>query len=271
MGRQTARRAAKPTWSFERPDWSQDAAVDDDELPRVCIQEGSRGRELIVDGTLASLWDVGKATTGSVWDGLAAPLLFLPPEKRNRVLILGLGGGSVARVIRAIAPTASIIGVEMDQAVVDMANSQMGLDSLGVEVVVGDAFDFLKQADTLFDLIIDDVNVGYSKPNWIPEPAYELVAKCLNTDGVLVSNNFYDTTYDKVHDYLRANFDGMVQINFDGLSNSVLVASSEGLTAQNLRSAVRDSPVLAESSSGMSFADAPYPPETVFYGAAGNV
>ena len=35
---------------------------------RVHVRRGPEGRELIVDGTLASFYQPGSATTGSVWD-----------------------------------------------------------------------------------------------------------------------------------------------------------------------------------------------------------
>ena len=80
--------------------------------PAVRVRETIDGRELRVSGTLASLYRPGQATTGLIWDALAAPLTLLPPDRRQAVLILGLGGGSVARVTRALAPQARIVGVE---------------------------------------------------------------------------------------------------------------------------------------------------------------
>ncbi|MFP8874131.1 MAG: hypothetical protein VCB42_06300, partial [Myxococcota bacterium] len=62
-----------------------------------------------MDETLASFQRPGEITTGSVWDAMAAPLLALPASRRGRVLLLGLGGGSVARIVRALAPEALIV------------------------------------------------------------------------------------------------------------------------------------------------------------------
>ena len=71
--------------------------------PRVEVKLGRRGRSLRIDGTFASYYEPGIPITGSVWDALAAPLVLLPPSRRRSVLVLGLGGGSVARVVRALA------------------------------------------------------------------------------------------------------------------------------------------------------------------------
>src|SRR5690606_23955990 len=102
-------------------------------------QAGGGGLRLEIDGTFASLWRPGTAATGSVWDALVAPLLALPPPRRRRVLILGLGGGSAARLIRALAPHAEIVGVELDGAVVAAARRHFALDALGIEVRCEDA------------------------------------------------------------------------------------------------------------------------------------
>ena len=56
------------------------------------MRESRWGRELIIDGTLASFFQEGRVDTGSGWDALAAPLLVLPPERRRQILLLGLGG-----------------------------------------------------------------------------------------------------------------------------------------------------------------------------------
>ena len=95
---------------------------------RVEVKVGRRGRALRINGTFASWYEPGRASTGSVWDALAAPLLLLPPARRRSVLILGLGGGSAARVVRALAPRAEIVGVEFDADVVRAAREHFDLE-----------------------------------------------------------------------------------------------------------------------------------------------
>ena len=102
---------------------------------RVEVRVGRRGRALRINGTFASWYEPGRSGTGSVWDALAAPLLLLPPARRRSVLILGLGGGSVARIVRALAPRAEIVGVELDSEVVGAAREHFDLDDLRIRVV----------------------------------------------------------------------------------------------------------------------------------------
>ena len=208
---------------------------------------GRRGRELRIDGTIASWYDPSLPITGSVWDALAAPLLLLPPSRRRSVLVLGLGGGSVARVMRALAPGARIVGIEKSREVLDAARRWLDLDSLGVEVVVGDARSWLARTRRRFDVVIEDIFVGRGravhKPDWLPAPGLELAARRLRPGGLLVSNTIDESA--AVARELRRLFPHAVGIEVEDFDNRVLVAARTKLSGQALRDAVRAEPVFA--------------------------
>ena len=74
---------------------------------RTCASSGPReGKFLYVDGSCASVWQPGVRITGGSWDLLAAPVLLVPAGRAPRVLLLGVGGGTVIRVVRALCPEA---------------------------------------------------------------------------------------------------------------------------------------------------------------------
>ncbi|CAK0873262.1 unnamed protein product [Prorocentrum cordatum] len=251
--------AAPPAGSAPPPPASHGHGADAGRPPpRVRVSRTARGLELHVDGTLASLVAAGSGSCGSVWGALAAPLLALPPCRRTRVLILGLGGGSAARAVRALAPGAQIVGVELEQEVVDVARSQLGLDDLGVEVVVGDALDFLQREGRRFDMIIEDVNGGgLHKPGWIPVPGHDLCGRLLADGGVLVSNTFLNgDSASVVGAHLSARYPAVLQMTLSTCGNAVFVASGGTLSAEQLRAAVTGSPVLRDSSRTMVIEDA---------------
>ena len=145
-----------------------------EERPRVRIDDSGGTRTLVVDETFASFYRPGEIVTHCVWDAIAAPILWLSPKRRRRILILGLGGGSVARLARALAPEAEIVGVEFDPEVVRLARAHLELDSLDVQVEIADAHAWLKTAKGRFDAILEDVFVGVGrsvhKPGWLPLP-----------------------------------------------------------------------------------------------------
>jgi len=218
------------------------------------VVRGGR-RTLRIDGSFASTWQPGRATTGSVWDALACALLALPPGRRRSVLLLGLGGGSAARVVRAVAPRARIVGVEIDPDVVRLARRWFDLDALGVEVVVDDAASFLARTRRRFDAVLEDVFVGDArrlrKPPGFPEPGLDHVKRVLRPGGVVACNTLDESA--EVRSALAARFRRLACVGIDDYDNRVFVASDGPLTAAGLRDAVAKDPVLGPSLAALSF------------------
>jgi spermidine synthase len=215
--------------------------------PRVEVKFSRRGRALRIDGTFASWYEPGLPITGSVWDALGAPLLLLPPARRQRVLILGLGGGSVARLVRALAPRAKIVGVEMSGEVLRAARRHLDLDALGVEIVQGDARRYLARCRRSFDVVIEDIFLGQTrslhKPDWLPVPGYEQAAQRLAPGGLLIANTI-DETRDVARE-LRRLFPATLSLEVEDYENRVLVGGPSVLSARNLRGALARDPVLS--------------------------
>jgi spermidine synthase len=216
---------------------------------RVQVRDSARGRELRIDGTFASYYTPGEIVTGSVWDALAAPVLLLPPARRGSILLLGLGGGSVARVVRALAPRARIVGVEIDAEVVRMARRWFDLDALGIEVVRDDAESFLVRNRRRFDAIFDDIFVGSGrrvrKPDWLPRPGLSQMVRRLRPAGILASN-----AIDEAPEVTRALFEllpGVLAIEVDDYDNRILVGGPGAIRARHLRRAVAANPILQDS------------------------
>lgn len=209
------------------------------------MKRTARGLSLRVDGTHASFYVPGSARTGPVWDALAAPLLALPPARRRRVLLLGLGGGSAARVVRALAPSARIVGVERSREVVRAARRHLGLDSLGVEVVVADALAFLERARGRFDLVLEDVFVGTGravrKPEWLPLPGLALAARLVAPGGLLATNTLDDAPASARA--LARLFPARVRIAIDGWDNQIQIGGPPALSARHLRAAIAAAPL----------------------------
>jgi len=191
-----------------------------------------RGRELCVDGTFASLFRPGQVTTGSVWDALAAPLLSLPPGRRESVLLLGLGAGSAARLARALLPGARIVGVERDPEVIRVAREHFGLDGLGLEVVLADAHRFLAEGRSRFDAVLEDIFVGSGprvrKPDWLPKPGLALAARRLYPGGLLATNSLDEAAL--AAQLIRAQVGPPISIEVADYDNRILAAGPVGLS-----------------------------------------
>lgn len=222
---------------------------------RVRVRARGGGLELRVDGTFASFLVPGRASTGSVWDALAAPLLLLPPRRRRRVLVLGLGGGSAARLVRALAPAAHVVGVELDAEVLRVARRELGLDALGVEVVCADAREVLAAPGSRFDAVLEDVFVGRGrgvrKPDWLPEPGLALAARRVARGGILASNALDEAP--AVERALRGLFPGRLRVEVAGYDNRIVVGGGAGLSARELRRRARAEPLLSHALPRLSF------------------
>ena len=121
------------------------------------VHHGKSVRLKAPEGTY-SYYHPERVFTGLGWDAQTGSLLLA--KRIESVLILGLGGGTVARQCRALFPKAFIVGVERDQRVVTLAFQQFALASAGVKVVAMDGGNYLRETNLKFDGIVDDM--------WLP-------------------------------------------------------------------------------------------------------
>ena len=219
----------------------------------VFVANAGAGRELRIGGTSASWYQPGRLLTGSVWDALAVPVCALEIEA-PRILMLGLGGGSAARLLRAAAPDARIVGVELSADVVEAARAGMDLDALEVEVHVADAKEFLDRPGT-YDLIVEDCFMGYegglTKPPWFLEAGVDAIRARLARGGVAVCDTIHERAW--ARQAYGARFASLVRIDLFDCTNGVLVASDRDLDARGLRRRVADHPVLADALGNLTF------------------
>lgn len=109
---------------------------------------------LRVGGVIQSV-AVDHAYTPDVWDAL------LPTSRPSSVLILGMGGGTVATLITQRWGDVSITGVERDPLVAMLALREFGVGQLGnVRVVVEDAFTYARRCQERYDAICVDLYVA---------------------------------------------------------------------------------------------------------------
>ncbi|MBI3397379.1 fused MFS/spermidine synthase [Candidatus Woesebacteria bacterium] len=114
----------------------------------------------------------------------------------NNCLILGLGGGTVAGLVRKYWRGANITGVDVDPLIVELGKMYLGLDESRIEVVISDAFEFLtnnkKQNMKKYGLIIIDTYCGFEYPPKFESTNYlKLVRSLLTDSGIAVFNRLY--------------------------------------------------------------------------------
>jgi SAM-dependent methyltransferase len=158
------------------------------------VQVGARV-DLDVEGATYATWHPDHVLTGYSWDGLALGGLLRTSGPPSSVLILGLGGGTVARQLRTFHPQVRIVGVEIDPGVVDLARRYLHLPD-DLEIHIADAYEWLARGDARFDVVIDDLFLTGATDvvrSRVPEgDTLGLLRRRLAPGGVVVANLITD-------------------------------------------------------------------------------
>jgi spermidine synthase len=108
----------------------------------------------------------------------------------KRLLMLGMGGGSIASHLNALQPNMQIHIVELRQAVIDIAYQYFHLpETPEIEAIQEDAWDFIAEGLSRYDVIIVDVFDEEGLPNDFTEVAFqENLLKNLKSPGLVLFN-----------------------------------------------------------------------------------
>lgn len=117
-------------------------------------------RRLYTDGVFHSSYNPARPITGGVWDMLMMPAFFYPAGKIRRVLLLGVGGGTVIRQLREFVRPREIVAVDLSPEHLFVARGYFGAAGEDVRLVEADARDWLRQDRMHYDLVIDDLFSG---------------------------------------------------------------------------------------------------------------
>lgn len=110
-----------------------------------------------------------------------------------RVLILGLGAGSNARIASAVFPAALLTGIEIDPVMIDLGKKYFSLDKIkNLKIVITDAISQvqkLKRKKQKFDLVLIDLYLGYNPAPQTQDPEFlQAVKALLDKKGYAVFN-----------------------------------------------------------------------------------
>lgn len=158
-------------------------------------------------------------------------VLLLNPQPR-RVLVAGLGGGTLPTALAELAPEAAIDVVEIDPAVLTAARRFFGFQtSERLRVHTSDARVFVKRAlrrGQLYDMVLLDAFGG----DYIPEhlTTAEFLAETrqlLAVDGALAANTFSTSgLYDHESETYRATFGLFFNFKMPSSNNRVVLAKN---------------------------------------------
>ncbi|WP_309614335.1 fused MFS/spermidine synthase [Flavobacterium sp.] len=118
----------------------------------------------------------------------------------ENILVLGVAGGSVIKtLVDEIKFKGKITGVEIDSAVIDIANSYFELDKIpNLEIVIDDAFEYVLKTKLKYDLIIIDIFEDTTMPNFLFQDFFiQRINFLLNLNGFILFNTMVINTNDE--------------------------------------------------------------------------
>jgi spermidine synthase len=140
-----------------------------------------------VDGIVQSISPEDCLTDGGYWAAM------LPESPPRRVLILGLGGGTLARLLRARGGDPLIVGVDDDVGMLELATRIGWLPQEGLEIVCGDAFEYVHSCRASFDFVAIDLFRGERLVGRVfGKPFLRRVRNLLEPHGRVTINLFSD-------------------------------------------------------------------------------
>jgi spermidine synthase len=92
-------------------------------------------------------------------------------KSMENILVLGVAGGSVIRtLVDEINFKGEITGVEIDKAIIEIANTYFHLDEIpNLEIIIDDASKFVLKTNQKYDLIIIDIFQDTIMPSFLFE------------------------------------------------------------------------------------------------------
>lgn len=175
---------------------------------------------------LSRPWDLELAYTRA----MMAYLLF--HKSPDRVLMIGLGGGSLAKFIRKYRPRTQITAVEIDDRIIATARAYFELpaDDERLQVIHGDGAHYVAKHRASADVILLD---GFDHGNQVEalatEDFYTACRRALRPHGVLVVNLWgRDTQFKDYFERLLRAFDGQVGwLSVMGKTNVIVLAFAD--------------------------------------------
>ncbi len=159
----------------------------------------------------------------------------LVQDNPQRILIIGLGGGTLSEAYTTLFPDAEIIISEIDEAVLTVAEDYFEFEQTAkISVDIGDGRVYVKRAalrGESFDLvIIDAFNGEYIPEHLMTEEFLEEIKQLLPENGMLVSNTFSTSRlYDAESQTYHNVFGEIINLRMNNTGNRIIIASMQEL------------------------------------------
>lgn len=187
-------------------------------------------------------------------------LAFQPAPQR--ILVVGLGGGTLPEALEELYPAAVLDVVEIDPVVVEVATDYFAYEpGPNTEVHTQDARVFTKRARQRvlraraakapalgYDLILlDAFNGDYIPEHLLTREYLQETRDLLNDGGIVVANTFVQSRlFDHESTTYQSVFDQFLTLSLPLSGNRIVIAGSAALDAEDLNEARRQTAALVE-------------------------
>lgn len=208
------------------------------------VRNAGNSVRLYRNGVLHTQYNPSRPIGGNLWDLLLIPAFFHAPVAISRVLVLGVGGGAVIRLLNRFVRPDEIIAVELNPTHIQIARRFFGVGRRQATLIHADAVKWVRNyRGPAFDLIVDDI---FGEESGEPERAvaadtdwFNRLQGHLSPRGILVMN-FATRTELKSCAYfhdpgIQKRFSSAFRLNKPQYENTIAVFLAESSTSRQLR------------------------------------
>jgi spermidine synthase len=190
-----------------------------------------------------SIYDPDQLATFGTWDLLTiAPLIVEPPfgiDQVERICVIGLAGGTVARQATALYGPVPIDGVEIDPAIIDVGRRFFDMNQDNLHVLATDGRFYLENSPHQYDLIaVDAYRLPYIPFQLATSEFFGTARAHLTDRGVLAINVGRTATDYRMVEAMAAtlgqHFAHVRAIDLADTFNTILIAADTEIDVDNL-------------------------------------
>jgi spermidine synthase len=211
---------------------------------QVIERDGVRSLLLNEGQGIHSIYDPRQTGTNRVWDYFTIAPYFnaapFDPGKVKRLAIVGLAGGTVARLYTDLYGPLPIDGIEIDPKIVQVGRAYFGMTQPNLHVLVGDGRAVLAASPYRYDVIaLDAYRVPYIPWHLTTREFMQEVADHLTEIGVVAINVGHTRRDTQLVDAIAQTaaevFPSVHIIDVPNTLNSIIYATLQPTAFDNLR------------------------------------
>jgi spermidine synthase len=211
---------------------------------QVVERNGTRYLLLNEGQGIHSIYNPDRLTSGGTWDYFTiAPFFNAPPfsaDRVKRIAVVGLAGGSIARLYTELYGPLPIDGIEIDPKIVEVGRDYFAMNQPNLNVIVGDGRAAIANSPRRYDVIaLDAFRVPYIPWHMTTREFMQELRDHLTPGGVIAINVGRTRTDYQMVDAMAKTaaevFPSVYVIDVAGSFNSIVYATNQPTVLENLR------------------------------------